>query len=62
MAIGTFSGGFFTIAIAVHTFGALVLQKRQSALSSVVLLSAPDGVVFPDWFDLLFFQSLCHLL
>lgn len=30
MAIGTFSGGFFTIAIAVHTFGALVQQKRQS--------------------------------
>jgi len=32
MAIGTFSGGFFNLAIAMHTFNAFVLHKRQSAV------------------------------
>ncbi|KAF9532593.1 hypothetical protein CPB83DRAFT_759343, partial [Crepidotus variabilis] len=32
MTIGNIAGGYFTIAIAVHTFGSLVLQKRQSAI------------------------------
>lgn len=32
MQIGNFSSGYFTIAIAVHTFNSLALKMRQSAI------------------------------
>ena len=32
MQMGNFSTGYFTVAIAVHTFNSLVMQMRQSAI------------------------------
>jgi len=59
MAIGTVSSGYFTVAIAVHSFFSLVLQKRQSAIIcrsiiaggwflSILMGAIPFGIRFPE--------------
>jgi hypothetical protein len=37
--IGTWSSGFFTVTIAVHTFNSLVLKRKQPLIVSRCLMA-----------------------
>ncbi|KAJ6631037.1 hypothetical protein B0H10DRAFT_1866480 [Mycena sp. CBHHK59/15] len=39
MQLGNFSGAYFTMAIGIHTFNSLVLQRRQSVLICVITIA-----------------------
>jgi hypothetical protein len=44
MSIGNFSGAYFTVALAVHTFNSLGLRYRQSAWVGILVVGVGWGL------------------
>ncbi len=51
MQMGNFSTGYFTVAIAVHTFNSLVMQMRQSAIicRSTIAIGWLSTILIGKW-------------